>query len=114
MRVFFDMETPLRGRSGGHTGTAPTVSFGQIARGRLMPFGWIVFGWFCLLGKRCTRTNTIGVVLLPAQGCRRQEATLGKVVGGTYAIGIVLFKINFRVGRSFANNPFAVCGNDVR
>ena len=29
----FGMETPLRGRSGGHTGTAPTVSFGQIARG---------------------------------------------------------------------------------
>ena len=26
------METPLRGRSGGHAGTAPTVSFGQIAR----------------------------------------------------------------------------------
>ena len=24
----FGMETPLRGRSGGHTGTAPTVSFG--------------------------------------------------------------------------------------
>ena len=39
----FGMETPLRGRSGGHTGTAPTVSFGQIAR-----------GWFCLLGKRST------------------------------------------------------------
>ena len=31
IRVFFVMETPLRGRSGGHTGTAPTVSFGQIA-----------------------------------------------------------------------------------
>ena len=29
----FGMETPLRRRSGGHTGTAPTVSFGQIARG---------------------------------------------------------------------------------
>ena len=28
--------------------------------------------------------------------------------GGTYAIGIVLFKINFRVGKSFA-----ACGNDV-
>ena len=27
------MKTPLRERSGGHTGTAPTVSFGQIARG---------------------------------------------------------------------------------
>ena len=24
----FGMETPLRGRSGGHTGAAPTVSFG--------------------------------------------------------------------------------------
>ncbi|WP_200806359.1 hypothetical protein [Segatella oulorum] len=24
----FGMETPARGRSGGHTGTAPTVSFG--------------------------------------------------------------------------------------
>jgi len=33
---------------------------------------------------------------------------------GTYAIGIVLFKINFRVGKSFANNPLAACGNDVR
>ena len=27
----FGMETPLRERSGGHTGTAPTVSFGQVA-----------------------------------------------------------------------------------
>ena len=26
----FGMETPLRGRSGGHAGAAPTVSFGQI------------------------------------------------------------------------------------
>ena len=26
------MKTPLRGRSGGHAGTAPTVSFGWIAR----------------------------------------------------------------------------------
>ena len=32
------METPLRGRLGGHTGTAPTVSF-----------GWIAHGRFCLL-----------------------------------------------------------------
>ena len=35
----FGMETPLRGRSGGHTGTAPTVSFGQIAHERLVSFG---------------------------------------------------------------------------
>ena len=34
----FGMETPLRGRSGGHTGAAPTISFGQIACGRLVSF----------------------------------------------------------------------------
>ena len=38
------METPLRERSGGHTGTAPTVSFG----------GLCVGGFVCWLGKRCT------------------------------------------------------------
>ena len=52
MRVFFFcMETPLCGRSGGHIGTAPTVSFGRIVRGRLVAFGWIVYKWlFCLYG----------------------------------------------------------------
>ena len=35
----FGMETPLRGRSGGHTGAAPTVSFGWITRKRLVSFG---------------------------------------------------------------------------
>ena len=50
---FFGMETPLRGRSGGHTGTAPTVLFGQIMHGRLVLFGWIVRKWlFCLCGMR--------------------------------------------------------------
>ena len=45
------METPLRGRSGGHAGTAPTVSFGWITRKRLMSFRWIVRKWlFCLCG----------------------------------------------------------------
>ena len=45
------METPLRGRSGGHTGAAPTVSFGRITSGWLVSFGQIVhglripFGW---------------------------------------------------------------------
>ena len=52
----FGMETPLRGRSGGHIGAAPTVSFGwiacecriafgQIARGRLVAFGQILRKW---------------------------------------------------------------------
>ena len=39
MRVLVGMETPLRGRSGGHAGTAPTVSFGWIACGRV-DFVW--------------------------------------------------------------------------
>ena len=49
--IHLRMETPLRGRSGGHTGAAPTVSFGWIACGRLVSFGWIAhrrlisFGW---------------------------------------------------------------------
>ena len=49
--IHLRMETPLRGRSGGHTGTAPTVSFVWITRGRLMVFGWIARKWlFCLYG----------------------------------------------------------------
>ena len=45
MHVFFAMETPLCGRSGGHTGAAPTVSFGWIAHGQLVSFGWIACKW---------------------------------------------------------------------
>ena len=55
------METPLRGRSGGHIGAAPTVrlgrlhvgrliSLGQIVCGRLMPLGGLrMGGWFRLV-----------------------------------------------------------------
>ena len=66
------METPPCGRSGGHTGVAPTVSFGQIAcgwlisfgwimRGRLVSFGWIVCKWlFCLCGIAWKNMMEIG------------------------------------------------------
>ena len=40
----FGMETPLRGRSGGHTGAALTVSFGWIVYWRLVAFGRIACG----------------------------------------------------------------------
>ena len=40
----FGMETPLRERSGGHTGAAPTVSFGQIACGTVN-FVWADYAW---------------------------------------------------------------------
>ena len=203
------METPLRGRSDGHTGTAPTVSFGQIARGWLISFGWIVCKWlFCLCGiawKNMMEMGRGGACvparaapqgrihrLFPAHNtcvflygnaavrtfgrahrhrpyafrlgglCVERLVSFGQVargmgdfvwgglrvgafvcllVGengaqeptpsvlyfcqprvaddrrlpwvkswrGTYAIGIVLFKINFRMGKSFA-----ACGDDVR
>ena len=51
----FGMETPLRGRSGGHAGAAPTVSFGRITSGWLVSFGQIVhglripFGWIACM-----------------------------------------------------------------
>ena len=44
----FGMETPLRGCSGGHIGTAPTVSFGQIACGMVdvvgVDYAWVIGG----------------------------------------------------------------------
>ena len=44
----FGMETPLRGRSGGHTGAAPTISFGGLRVEWVISFGvdcvWVV--WF--------------------------------------------------------------------
>ena len=32
-QIYFGMETPLRGRSGGHAGAAPTVSLGGLRVG---------------------------------------------------------------------------------
>ena len=59
--IHLRMETPLHGRSGGHTGTAPTVSFGWIVCGRLMSFGWIVRKWlFCLCGIAWKNITGIG------------------------------------------------------
>ena len=49
------METPLRGRSGGHTGTAPTVSFRWIACECRMAFGQITHGWLVAFGQIARR-----------------------------------------------------------
>ena len=49
----FGMETPLRGRSGGHTGTAPTVSFGWIARGTVDVVWGIAHGTFDVVWVDC-------------------------------------------------------------
>ena len=46
------MDAPLQGDTGGHTGAAPTISFGWIACGRLIPFwGLRVGGFVCWLVK---------------------------------------------------------------
>ena len=51
MRVLVGMETPLRGRSGGHTGAAPTVSFGGLRTGGWYRLGGLrVDGWWRLGG----------------------------------------------------------------
>ena len=42
--IHLRMETPLCGRSGGHTRTAPTVSFGWIACGTV-DFVWVDYAW---------------------------------------------------------------------
>ena len=62
MRVLVGMETPLRGRSGGHTGTAPTVSFGWITHGRLVSFGWIACGGWFRLRRRYGRPLSFPVL----------------------------------------------------
>ena len=50
----FGMETPLCGRSGGHAGTAPTISRERIARGRLISLGKIVRGTVGFVWRDCT------------------------------------------------------------
>ena len=72
--------------------------------------------WFCLLvGENGAHEPTPSVLYF----CQPRVADdrrlpWEKSWRGTYAIGIVLFLINFRMGKLFANNPFAACGNDVR
>ena len=97
----FCMETPLRGRSGGQTGTAPTVLFGGLRVG----------GFVCwLVGESGTHEPTPSVLYF----CQPRVADDRRLPWvrswrGTYAIGIVLFKINLHAG----NHSFAACGNDV-
>ena len=116
----FGMETPLRGRSGGHTGTAPTVSFGWIACGTVnvvwVDCVWTVgFVWVdCVCGFVCWENGAHEPTPPVLYFCQPRVAAdrrlpWGKSWRGTYAIGIVLFKINLHAG----DHPFAACGNDA-
>ena len=96
----FGMETPLRGRSGGHAGTAPTVSFGQIAHERLMPF-WEDYAWVvlfvCWENGAHEPTPSVLYFCQPRVGDER-SLPWGKSWRGTYAIGIVLSLNSFACG----------------
>ena len=71
----FGMETPLRERSGGHIGTAPTVSSGQIARGTV-DFVWVDYAW--MVGVVCwIARGTFDVVWVD---CVRVVLFVGKTV----------------------------------
>ena len=96
----FGMETPLRGRSGGTQAPPLRISF-----------VWIVRGRFCLLVWENGAHEPTPSVLYFCQPRVADDRRLPWVKWwrGPYAIDIVLFKINFRMGKSFA-----VCGDDVR
>ena len=96
--IHLRMETPLRGRSGGHIGTAPTVSFGWIACGWLMSFGQVARGMGdSVWGGLC-------VVLFVCWENGAHEPTPS---------ALYFLKSIFVWGKSFANNPFAACDDDV-
>ena len=75
--------------------------------------GWIVCGGGCWENGAHESTPSVLYFCQPRVADDRR-LPWGKLWRETYAIGIVLFKINFRVEKSFANDPFAACGNDVR
>ena len=93
------METPLRGRSGGHAGAAPTFSFGWIACGTV-DFVWgglRVGGFVCWENGAHEPTPSVLYFCQPRVADDRRLPWV-RSWRGTYAIGIVLFKINLHAG----------------
>ena len=95
----FGMEMPLRGRSGGHIGTAPTVSFGQIA-----------CGWFCL-GGLCANGYFICVGLrdafLPPMCCVGRGLLLQQY--WLYCLSLVKLKCRVGIISSVARRALHIC-----
>ena len=90
------------------------MSFGQIARG-MGDFVWVdcVCGFVCWENGAHEPTPSVLYFCQPRVADDRRLPWVWSW-RGTYAIGIVLFKINLCMEKSLANNPFAACGNDVR
>ena len=77
--------------------------------GRLMSFGWIA----CVVlfvGKTVHMNQHHRCCTFVSPGLPTKGGYPGESRGGTYAIGIVLFKINLHAGE----HSFAVCGKNVR
>ena len=122
MRVFLLWKRRYADVRAGTQAPPLRISFGWIARGWLMSFGQVARGMgdFVWGGLRVGEVLFVGEngaheptpsVLYFCQPRVADERRLpwGKSWRGTYAIGIVLFKINFRAG----NHLFAACGDDV-
>ena len=100
----------------GWYGNAATRTFGRAHRRRPYGFVWADCAWVvlfvCWENGAHEPTPSVLYFCQPRVADDRRLPWV-KSWRGTYAIGIVLFKINFRMEKSFANNPFAACGNDV-
>ena len=65
------MKTPLRGRSGGHTGTAPTIS-------RVAPCPKVADEWFAD-GLAYCRWGGMSMVSMPPKGVMWAKASAGEM-----------------------------------
>ena len=93
---------------------AAVRTFGRAHRHRPYGFVWVdcACGFVCWENGAHEPTPSVLYFCQPRVADDRRLPWV-KSWRGTYAIGIVLFKINFRMRKSFTNNPFAACGNDV-
>ena len=128
MRVFLAWKRRCAGVRVGTQAPPLHISFGWIARGTVdlvwvdcvwtVGFVWVDCAWVVLF-VYCWENGAHEPTPPVLYFCQPRVADDRRLSWErrwerTYAIGIVLFKINFRMGKSFANNPFATCGNDVR
>ena len=111
----FGMETPLRGRSGGHTGTAPTVRLGRLHVEWVVSFGQITRKWlFCLCGIAWKNMMEIcrGGACVPTrvapQGCIHRYSR---------ALYVYFWYGNATTrtfGRAHRRRPYAFCLRELR
>ena len=97
-------------------GNAAVRTFGRAHRRRPYGFVWVDYMWMvlfiCWENGAHEPTPSVLYFCQPRVADDRRLPWV-KSWRGTYAIGIVLFKINLCMEKSLANNSFAACGNDV-